>query len=83
MGKNLHANAGDSGNTGLIPGLGSHGGGNGNLLQYSCPGNPRDRRVWWATVHGLTISMIERLSTGTRLNCKIKTGPIRLESSTS
>ena len=28
--------------------------GNGNPLQYSCPGNPMDRGAWWATVHGLT-----------------------------
>ena len=33
-----------------IPGLGSaSGGGNGNPLQYSCLGNPMDRRVWCAT----------------------------------
>ena len=36
---------------GSIPGLGrSSGGGNGNLLQYSCLENPRDRGAWWATV---------------------------------
>ena len=28
--------------------------GNGNPLQYSCLGNPMDRRAWWATVHGVT-----------------------------
>ena len=28
--------------------------GNGNLLQYSCLGNPMDRGAWWATVHGVT-----------------------------
>ena len=28
------------------------GGGNGNLLQYSCLENPMDR-AWWATVHGV------------------------------
>ena len=27
--------------------------GNGNLLQYSCLGNPMDRGDWWATVHGV------------------------------
>ena len=27
--------------------------GNGNPLQYSCPGNPMDREVWWAIVHGV------------------------------
>ena len=30
------------------------GGGNGNPLQYSCLGNPVDRGVWQATVHGVT-----------------------------
>ena len=28
--------------------------GNGNPLQYSCLGNPTDREVWWAIVHGVT-----------------------------
>ena len=27
--------------------------GNGNSIQYSCLGNPMDRRVWWATIHGV------------------------------
>ena len=41
--KNLLANAGDTGDMGMIPGLGrSPGEGNGNLLQYSCMGNPMD-----------------------------------------
>ena len=30
----------------------SPGGGNGNLLQYSCLENPIDREAWWVTVHG-------------------------------
>ena len=48
MVKNPPANAGDMG---LIPGLGrSHGVGNGNLLQYSCLRNPRDRGACWAIV---------------------------------
>ena len=52
--KNLLANAGDIGDSVSIPGLGrSPGGGNGNSLQHSCPGNPRDRGTWWDTVHGL------------------------------
>ena len=35
--KNLSANVGDARDVCSIPGLGrSHGGGNGNLLQYSC-----------------------------------------------
>ena len=27
--------------------------GNVNPLQYSCLGNPTDRKAWWATVHGV------------------------------
>ena len=39
---------------GSVPGSGgSPGEGNGNSLQYSCPGNPTDRGAWWATVHGI------------------------------
>ena len=39
---------------GSIPGLGrSPGGGHDNPLQHSCLENPMDRRVWWATVHGV------------------------------
>ena len=49
--KNLPANARD---VGLIPEEGrSPGEGNGNLLQYSCLGNPMDRGAWWTTVHGV------------------------------
>ena len=53
LGKNLSANAGD---VGLIPErLGrSPEGGNGNPLQYSCLGNPMDRGVWQAAIHGVT-----------------------------
>ena len=51
--KNSSAKAGDAG---LIPGLGrSPGGGNGNPLQQSCLGNPMERGVWWARVHGVTV----------------------------
>jgi len=50
--KNLPANAGDTGDTGSIPGLGrSPGEGHGNPLQYSYLENPMDRGAWWATVH--------------------------------
>ena len=50
--RNLSANAGDARDTGLVPGSGrSHGGGNGNPLQYSCLGNPMDRGAWRAIVH--------------------------------
>ena len=44
--KESACNAGDAGDTGLIPGLGrSPGGGNGNPLQDSGLGNPTDRRA--------------------------------------
>ena len=44
----------NTGDLGSIPGSGrSPGEGNGNLLQYSCLGNPMDREAWWATVHGV------------------------------
>ena len=43
----------DTGDMGSIPGLGrSPGEGNGNPFQYSCLGNPMDRRAWRAIVHG-------------------------------
>ena len=42
----------------LIPGWGrSLGEANGNPLQYSCLENSMDRGAWWATVHGITVSM--------------------------
>ena len=51
MVKNLSADAGDTGDEGLIPGWGrSPGEGNGNPLQYSCLGNPMGRGTWKATV---------------------------------
>ena len=53
--KNLPANAGATGDMGLIPGSGrSPGEGNGNPLQYACLGNPMDRRTWWSIVHGVS-----------------------------
>ena len=55
MVKNLPAT--HAGDPGLIPGSGrSPGEGNGNLLQYSCLGNPMDRGAWRATVHGVAKS---------------------------
>ena len=54
---NLLANARDTGDRGLIPGLGrSPGLGNGNSLQYSCLENYVDRGAWQATVHGVANS---------------------------
>ena len=32
------------------------GGGNGNLVQYSCLENPMNRGAWWVTVHGVAKS---------------------------
>ena len=50
--KNPPANAGATGDAGLIPGSGrSPEEGNGNPVQYSCLGIPMDRRTWKATVH--------------------------------
>ena len=55
--KNPPANAGASGDMGLIPGSErSLRGGNGNPLQYSCWDNPMDRGAWWSTVHGVSKS---------------------------
>ena len=45
----------------------SPGGENGNPLQYSCLGNPKDRGACWAAVHGLAKSR-------TQLNVSTKTG---------
>ena len=51
MVKNPPVNTGDSGS---IPGSRrSHGQGNGNPVQYFGLGNPIDRGVWWAIVHGV------------------------------
>ena len=49
MVKNPPASAGDVDSI-PVPGR-SPGEGNGNPLQYSCPGNPMDTEVWQATVH--------------------------------
>ena len=48
--KNPPASAGDirDAGSGRSPGEGI-----GNLLQYSCLGNPIDRGAWWARVHGV------------------------------
>ena len=47
MVKNMPDNAVDTGDVGSIFGLErSPGEGNGNLLQYSCLGNPMDKGSW-------------------------------------
>ena len=64
--KNLPADAGDKRDLGSVSGLGrSPGGGHGNLLQYSCLGNPVDRGAWWAIVLGVAKSQtqLEQLNT--------------------
>ena len=56
--KNLSANAGDTRDTGSIPGSKiSPGVGNGNPLQYSCLENSMDRGNWRATIHGTAKSL--------------------------
>ena len=55
--KNMPANAGDVGSisgSGRFPGEG-----NGNPLQYSCLGNPKNRGAWQAIVDGVTKSWTE------------------------
>ena len=65
-GKNLPANAGD---TGLIPDSGRcTGEGDGNPLQYSCLGNLMDWGNWQAAVHGVAKSRTwQGLSANTRV----------------
>ena len=67
--KKSPANAGDTRDRSLIPGLERYpGGGNGNLLKYSCLKNPMDRGAWQATIHGVTKSLtrLKQLSRHTR-----------------
>ena len=60
MVENLPANAGDAGDTGLIPGSGRFPEvGNGNPLQYSCLENSMDRGAWRAIGHGVTKSLTQ------------------------
>ena len=58
--KDPPANAGDSRDVDLIPGSERFPGeGHGNSLQYSCLGNPMDKGVWQATVHGVALSLTQ------------------------
>ena len=64
--KNQHANAGDVGDMGSIPGSGrSRGEGPGNPFQYSCLENPMDSGAWRAAVHSVAErqTWLKRLST--------------------
>ena len=58
--KNPPANAGDAGDTSLIPRSGkSPGGGNGTPLQYSCLENSMGRGTRQATAHGVAKSQTQ------------------------
>ena len=61
---------------GSIPGSGrSPRVGNSNPLQYSCLENSIDRGAWQATVHGVAVRRLKRLSTYTiiyKLNLNLK-----------
>ena len=60
MSKKSICNAGNAGETGLIPGSGKPpGGGHGNPPQYSCLENPVDRGDWWAIGHRVPNSQIQ------------------------
>ena len=72
-GKNLPANAGDTRDVGLIPGLGRFPGeGHGNPLQYSCLENPMDRGACWATVHRVAKSWTRLKRLNTHIVTKLK-----------
>ena len=57
MVQNLPADAEDTEEVGLVPGLGrSPGEENGNPLQYFWLENSMHRGAWWAAVHGIVKS---------------------------
>ena len=71
--KDSPANAGDTRDLRLIPGLErSPRIGNGNPLLYSCLGNSMDRGVWQVTVHGFAKSWT-RLNTLTHREAEVST----------
>jgi len=58
--KKSACNAGDTGDAGSIPGLGtSPEGGNSNPLQCSCLKNLMDKGNWWATVQRVAKSQTQ------------------------
>ena len=67
-----------------IPGPGwSPGEGDGNPLQYFCPGNAMERGAWWAIVHGVTRVRLDLrtkqqrgLETGEGGSCSVPSGGI-------
>ena len=69
--KNLPANAGDAGDTGLIPGLGrSPAEGHVNPLEYSCLKNFMERGAWRATAHGVAESRTHRVTKGVAMRAR-------------
>ena len=63
--RHVPANAGDTKDSGLIPGSGRcPGGGNGNPFQYPCLENPMDRAACRVIAHGVAKSRTQ-LSTQT------------------
>ena len=69
MSKEFAYNAGDTGDAGLMPGLGrSLVEGNGNPLQYPCLGNPTDRGGWQVSLQGCKkLDMTKQLSMHTHI----------------
>ena len=66
--KNPLANAGDIRDSGSIPGSArSPGEGHGNPLQYFCLGNPKDRRAWLVTFHGVAMKQTQLKQLSMRL----------------
>ena len=77
MVKNSPTNAGDTGDTGSIPGLERYlGEESGNSLQYSYLENSMDRGTWWATIHRVTKSLT-RLSVHTHTHVHTHTRGIK------
>ena len=61
--KSLPTNAGDTGDAGLVPGLGrSLGVGNVNALEYSSLKSSMDRGAWWPIVYQVAIVTQTQLS---------------------
>ena len=74
MGEESACNAGDTEDSGSIPGLRrSPGGGHGNPLQYSCLEDPTNRD-WWVAVHRVARSptQLTRLSKRKALGFRVE-----------